>query len=378
MSHASRPLFKKWDTFEAGLRESYGGRVDRNAAVAEWNRLRYKGSINEFLDEVNRLQWITNYQDEVVKDKLRMGLSKELAKEWSRVNPKPDSVNGQIALLREIEKLEASRYDRRERDQHRQNGSNKPKPGKSRKNRSPRPGSSSSSSASTPSFLKAIQGVSREVVAERKKLEKIFHGNNLKRYIPTLIVISIPAIPGVHSTVRPISCWPALWPSSGSVNRYVSPRKPSLTEKMMHDRVVHELKPMSLFCQFFPMIFRYAPRLKPWSLPPPWSQHRSYRPRPALRMGLAQRLPFVSTVRGSEKQEILWFAKSTTLVLLPFTGRKKLRRHNIVPGAIPAGCTSLLQPIDVCVNSPFKKKLQVYMDEWLIQIEDEEKEALRV
>jgi hypothetical protein len=164
------------------LRESYGGRVDRNAAVAEWNRLRYKGSINEFLDEVNRLQWITNYQDEVVKDKLRMGLSKELAKEWSRVNPKPDSVNGQIALLREIgqtienhEKLEANLLERRDCD--RPDGLTKGKSGKSRKNRNSRPGFSSStpsaSSAfvpsSAPSFQKATQGVSKEVIAEPKK-----------------------------------------------------------------------------------------------------------------------------------------------------------------------------------------------------------------
>jgi hypothetical protein len=174
------PLFKKWDTFEAGLRESYDRRVNRNATVAGWNRLQYQGSINEFLDEFNRLQWITNYQDEVVKDKLCMGLSKELDKEWSRVNPKPESVNGQIALLREIgqtienhEKLEASRHERRDRDQRRPDGSNKAKPGKSRKNRNSRPGSSfsfsSSSSSSAPSFLKAIQGVSKEIVAERKK-----------------------------------------------------------------------------------------------------------------------------------------------------------------------------------------------------------------
>jgi hypothetical protein len=175
------PAFRKWETFEAGLRESYGGRVDRNAAVAEWNRLRYQGSINEFLDEITRLQWITNYQDEVVKDKLRMGLSKELAKEWSRVNPKPDSVNGQIALLREIgqtienhEKLEARRLENRirdpRRDQHRSEGSSKSKSGKSRKNRHLRPEFSAfASPSSSSSFLKATQGVSKEVIAERKK-----------------------------------------------------------------------------------------------------------------------------------------------------------------------------------------------------------------
>jgi hypothetical protein len=174
------PAFRKWETFEAGLRESYGGRVDRNTAVAEWNRLRYQGSINEFLDEISRLQWITNYQDEVVNDKLRMGLSKELAKEWSRVNPKPDPVNGQIALLREIgptienhERLEARRLKNRirdpRRDQHRSESSSKNK-SKSKKNRNSRSEfSSSPSSSSAPSFLNATQGVSKEVIAERKK-----------------------------------------------------------------------------------------------------------------------------------------------------------------------------------------------------------------
>jgi hypothetical protein len=110
-----------------------------------------------------------------------MGLSKELAKEWSRVNPKPDSVNGQIALLREIdqtienhERLEARRLENRirkpRRDQHRSESSGKNK-SKSKKNRNPRLEFSSSSpfSSTAPGFLRATQGVSKEVIAERKK-----------------------------------------------------------------------------------------------------------------------------------------------------------------------------------------------------------------
>jgi hypothetical protein len=49
------PTFKQWETFKNGLRESFGGTVDRNAAVDEWNRLRYQGSIDEFIDEISRL-----------------------------------------------------------------------------------------------------------------------------------------------------------------------------------------------------------------------------------------------------------------------------------------------------------------------------------
>jgi hypothetical protein len=108
-----------------------------------------------------------------------MGLSKELEKEWTRVNPKPDSVNGQIALLGEIgqtienhEKLEANLLERRDRD--RPDGASKGKSGKSRKNRNSRfsstpSASSASAPSSAPSFQKATQGVSKEVIAERKK-----------------------------------------------------------------------------------------------------------------------------------------------------------------------------------------------------------------
>jgi hypothetical protein len=46
--------------------------------------------------------WITGYKEDVVKDKLRAGLSKDLAREWSRVHPKPMTVDAQIALLREM------------------------------------------------------------------------------------------------------------------------------------------------------------------------------------------------------------------------------------------------------------------------------------
>jgi hypothetical protein len=33
------PIYKSWDKFEASIPNSFGGRIDRDAAVAEWNRL---------------------------------------------------------------------------------------------------------------------------------------------------------------------------------------------------------------------------------------------------------------------------------------------------------------------------------------------------
>jgi hypothetical protein len=58
--------------------------------------------------------------------------------------------------------------------------------------------------------------------------------------------------------------------------------------------------------------------------------------------------------------------------------KSMLKQHNIIPAAIPAGCTSLLQPVDVSVNSPFTKQLQGYMDERPVHLEDGEEEALTV
>jgi hypothetical protein len=178
------PSYATWEKFEACLRSSFGGRIDRLAAVAEWDRLRQKGSIDEFLDEVDRLMWITGYKDDVVKDKLRTGLSKDLAKEWSRVHPKPDTVAAQVELLREMghtaedhERLESRRRDKnrdrdRDSDSGRQNSKNSAskhrhdKKGKhkssTRKDREP-------SKSTAPLRDEATKGISQEVISQRKK-----------------------------------------------------------------------------------------------------------------------------------------------------------------------------------------------------------------
>jgi hypothetical protein len=57
--------------------------------------------------------------------------------------------------------------------------------------------------------------------------------------------------------------------------------------------------------------------------------------------------------------------------------KSELKRYNIIPAVIPAGCTSQLQPLDVCINSPFKRWLQDYMDEKLVEIEDAEESAIQ-
>lgn len=48
-----------------------------------------------------------------------------------------------------------------------------------------------------------------------------------------------------------------------------------------------------------------------------------------------------------------------------------LRDHNITCKFIPGGCTSILQPLDVCVNKPFKVEVRSLYLKW--QLEEIEK-----
>jgi hypothetical protein len=146
--------------------------------------------------------WVMDYPDNVVKDKLRDGLKKDLRREWSKVRPKPAFLSEQIGLLRDLGHADEV-FDREEadrsRDQGRRNGrrdqghrsdspgrrrngrrpgNNNPRPDKSHSERqrkhafsSSRPGRDCGSkpSGSSSSFQQATQGVDSEVIANRRK-----------------------------------------------------------------------------------------------------------------------------------------------------------------------------------------------------------------
>jgi septal ring factor EnvC (AmiA/AmiB activator) len=118
----------------------------------------------------------------VIKDKLQVGLSGELAKEWSRVHPKPDSVNGQMTLLREIghaiedhNKLEASQRGRKDcAEHHREDRQpNRQSNHCSKRNRKangkPFGQKDQELSKTVSRFERTLQGVSREVRAKWKQ-----------------------------------------------------------------------------------------------------------------------------------------------------------------------------------------------------------------
>ncbi|RPA94164.1 hypothetical protein L873DRAFT_1940149 [Choiromyces venosus 120613-1] len=49
-----------------------------------------------------------------------------------------------------------------------------------------------------------------------------------------------------------------------------------------------------------------------------------------------------------------------------------LRTNNITPSLIPTGCTSLVQPLDVLVNKPFKELMRDLTDEKIFKLESVE------
>jgi len=96
------PQFASWDRFEASLRASFGERVTRAQAVRTWDRLKHKESIDDFIDELSRLMWLTGYEGEVVEDKIPQGLNDTMALEWAKVARKPYELGDQLALLRDM------------------------------------------------------------------------------------------------------------------------------------------------------------------------------------------------------------------------------------------------------------------------------------
>ena len=59
-------------------------------------------SIDYYLDKLIRLMWQTGYKGQIVEDKLKRGLNYKLGEDWARVIKKPETVEEQIVLLREM------------------------------------------------------------------------------------------------------------------------------------------------------------------------------------------------------------------------------------------------------------------------------------
>ena len=58
-----------------------------------------------------------------------------------------------------------------------------------------------------------------------------------------------------------------------------------------------------------------------------------------------------------------------------WTVKSELKRNRIYQCVIPGGCTSVLQPLDVCLNKPFKVHMRQKWNEWMV---NGEKQLMKV
>lgn len=182
--HELDPQYASWDRFEASLRASFGERITRIQAVREWDRLKHKDAIDDFVDEITLLMWLTGYEGEVIEDKIRQGLNSEMALEWAKVSRKPQDIGEQLALLRDmghaIEDVHNQRRpkggqgDKANDQPQGQQGKGKDKKQKGKGGGQQASGKSSGSGSKSKEWKnrdEMLKGVSKELQEERRKAE---------------------------------------------------------------------------------------------------------------------------------------------------------------------------------------------------------------
>jgi len=96
------PSWQSWSVFIEALHSSFGTKVAKEQAITEWLTLQYNNSIDNYWDTLINLVWRTGYPEEVVKDKVIRGLNKQVGFSWARTPSKPEKLNEQMAMLRDI------------------------------------------------------------------------------------------------------------------------------------------------------------------------------------------------------------------------------------------------------------------------------------
>ena len=92
-----------WNTFCAFLQSSFGQSLTRDKSVQEWNRLRHRdGIIDYFLDRIHNLIYATGYTGEMVKDKIKEGLTDEMRRNWAMVQGKLEKIYPYMDALRKF------------------------------------------------------------------------------------------------------------------------------------------------------------------------------------------------------------------------------------------------------------------------------------
>jgi hypothetical protein len=104
-----------WSHFRNALSETFGSSLTREKAVAEWDSLTpMLGKIDEYLDRIGQLSFLTKYNHDVVKDKVITGLHKDLRIEWAKVQDKSEVLPLYVKSLRELghQLKQANQYEK--------------------------------------------------------------------------------------------------------------------------------------------------------------------------------------------------------------------------------------------------------------------------
>ena len=94
---------RRWSTFFALLQSSFGQSLTWDKSVQEWNQLRHHdGNIDYFLDRIYHLIYATGYMGEMVRDKIKEGLTDEMWRSWVMVQGKLEKIYPYMDALREF------------------------------------------------------------------------------------------------------------------------------------------------------------------------------------------------------------------------------------------------------------------------------------
>jgi len=91
---------RTWEGFQQRLLSSFCGHSDQDRALPEWNDLTMKsGKNNHYCDKLIRLALELGYTCNVVKDKVRVGITTDLRNACALKTPLPNDYVKYINLL---------------------------------------------------------------------------------------------------------------------------------------------------------------------------------------------------------------------------------------------------------------------------------------
>ena len=94
---------QRWSLFFALLQSSFGKSLTRDKSVQEWNWLHHRdGNIDYLLDQIHYLIYATGYTGDMVKGKIKEGLTDEMRQSCAMVQGKPEKISPYMDALWEF------------------------------------------------------------------------------------------------------------------------------------------------------------------------------------------------------------------------------------------------------------------------------------